>query len=325
MKRLALSLFGVVVASSAWTQQQSASNRIGTEATSLSEGSNLPVEKIGNNDLIGLTVYDEPELTRSVRVSADGDIRLPMLRRRIHAAGLYPAELEAVIATALTEENVLVDPIVTVSVMEYLSRPITVAGAVKNPITFQATGPVTLLDAISRAGGISENAGPEILVSHLKSNENDPSVVLTERIPVHSLLSIEDPAFNLKLEGGEDIRVPEAGHIFVAGNVKKPGMFTITDGSETSVLKALALSEGLDSYTGRFAYIYRADGSSGRRSEIAVEVKKILARKSPDVALYANDMLYVPNSTGMRASAKALELTLGAGLGLASILVLATR
>ena len=60
------------------------------------------------------------------------------------------------------------------------------------------------------------------------------------------------------------IRVPEAGRIFVVGDVKKPGAFYITDGSESSVLKALALSEGLDSFSSHKAYIYRTDDSSGR-------------------------------------------------------------
>jgi len=58
----------------------------------------------------------------------------------------------------------------------------------------------------------------------------------------------DDPALNLHLEGGEDIRVPEAGRVFVLGRVKKPGAFFITDGSESSVMKALALSEGLDTF-----------------------------------------------------------------------------
>ena len=62
---------------------------------------------------------------------------------------------------------------------------------------------------------------------------------------MHGLLSGEDPSLNMQLEGGEQIRVPEAGRVFVVGNVKKPGAFYITDGSESSVMKALALSEGL--------------------------------------------------------------------------------
>jgi polysaccharide export outer membrane protein len=325
MKCLTIPLLAIAVATSAWAQQQDTANRAGTGATSLNETSNLPIEKIGPNDLIGITVYDAPELTRTVRVDSDGSIRLPMVQQHIKAAGLYPAELEKTITTVLIGENVLVDPIVTVSVVEYLSRPITVTGAVKSPLTFQATGTVTLLEAITRAGGLADNAGSVILVSHPPSGPSDKSVILTERIPARDLFDTENQALNLELEGGENIRVPEAGRVFVVGNVKHPGAFQITDGSESSVLKAVALSEGLDNYSGHVAYIYRIDGSSGRRNEIPIEVKKILARKSPDVPLYANDMLYVPNSTGLRASAKALEITLGAGIGLASILVLATR
>jgi len=323
MRCLAISLLAIAVASSV-SAQQAVPDRVGAGATSISDGSNLPLEKIGPDDLIGITVYDAPELTRTVRVDADGDIRLPMVKQHIKAAGLAPTDLEKAIATVLIREDVLVDPIVTVMVAEYRSRSITVAGAVRTPVTFQATGMVTLLEAITRAGGLAENAGSEILVSHPPSSKNDQTFTLTERIPAHALLSVEDPASNLLLESGDTIRVPEAGRVFVVGNVKKPGMFTITDGSESSVLKALALSDGLDTYTGHIAYIYRLDGS-GRKNEIPIEVKKILARKSPDVPLYANDMLYVPNSLGLRASAKALEITLGASLGIAYLLLIYTR
>lgn len=324
MRCVAIWLLAIAVASSVSAQQQAAPDRMGAGVASFNDSSNLPVEKIGPYDLIGITVYDSPELTRTVQVDADGDIRLPMVQQHIKAAGLDPAELEKAISKVLIQQNVLVDPIVTVSVVEYRSRPITVAGAVRNPVTFQATGTVTLLEAITRAGGLAESAGSEILVSHPSSNTGDKSITLTERIPARALLSADDPASNEKLEGGDTIRVPEAGRFFVVGNVKHPGMFTITDGSESSVLKALAFSDGLDTYTGRIAYIYRIDGS-GRKNEIPIEVKKILARKSSDVPLYANDMLYIPNSMGLRASAKALEITLGTGLGVAGLLLLYAR
>jgi len=324
MRWMTFCLLAIAFAVPIAAQPQATSSHVGAGATSVGQASSLPVEKIGPDDLVGITVYDSPELTRAVRVDSEGDIRLPMVQRHIKAAGLYPADLEKTITTVLIAENVLVDPVVTVEVVEYRSRPITISGAVKNPMTFQATGTVTLLDAISRAGGIADNAGPEVLVSHPPSSMNEGSIALTDRISLRSLLSVEDPASNLKLEGGENIRIPEAGRIFVAGNVKKSGMFTITDGSESSVIKAVALSEGLDTYSGRIGYIYRVDGS-GRRIEIPVELKRIMARKSPDVPLYANDMLYVPSSSGLRASAKVLEVTLGAGLAIAGIVILATR
>jgi polysaccharide export outer membrane protein len=309
------------MASTALSQQSASPYRVSIGASSVSEGSNLPVEKIGKDDLIGITVYDAPELSRAVRVGSDGDIRLPMLKRHIHAAGLNPSELETAITEALTEENVLVEPVVTVSVVEYRSRPISVSGAVKSPVTFQATGTVTLLDAISRAGGLSENAGAEILVSKQLPATSDKPLMMSQRISVRGLMGGEDSTLNLQLEGGEDVRVPEAGRVFVLGRVKKPGAFYIKDGSESSVLKALALSEGLDTFPSHSAYIYRAEGGSGGRNEIPIELKKILDRKSPDVALMANDILYIPDATGARAGLKVLETTMSVGAVLGSALI----
>src|SRR6185295_18645456 len=76
--------------------------------------SNLPQQPIGPNDLLAISVYDAPELTRTIRVSAEGSIRVPMLREKIRASGLMPADLEVSVATALKSEKVLVEPIVTI-------------------------------------------------------------------------------------------------------------------------------------------------------------------------------------------------------------------
>jgi polysaccharide export outer membrane protein len=249
--------------------------------------------------LIGITVYDSPELTRTVRVNADGTIRLPMLQQHIKAAGLYPEELEKTITQALVSEQVLVDPIVTVSVVEYLSRPINVVGAVRTP--------VTLLDAITKAGGLAENAGQEILVSREQLIANGKTSGIVQRIPVRSLFDAVDPSLNLTLQGGDVVRVPEAGRFYVIGNVKAPGAYVIRDTSESSVLKALALSQGLNRYSTDTAYIYRLEGGTGGKSEIPIHLKKIMDRKSPDVPLMANDILYVPESGGRRATAAALN------------------
>src|ERR1044071_794026 len=57
-------------------------------------GTNLPIQRIGANDLVAISVYDAPELTRTVRVDAEGFVRLPMLKHRLQAVGLMPAELD---------------------------------------------------------------------------------------------------------------------------------------------------------------------------------------------------------------------------------------
>ena len=198
----------------------------------------LPEQKVGPGDLISLAVANCPELTRNFRVSHDGTLALPLLKERIRAAGKEPSEIESEVSEALTKEQILVNPVVSAAVVEYRSVPVSVMGAVKKPITFQAVGPVTLLDALTRAEGLSTDAGAEILLTR-------PHATLVQRIPVQGLIDNADPDLNVRLYGGEEIRVPAAGRVYVVGNVKKSGAFPIQDGNDTTVLKAIALSEGL--------------------------------------------------------------------------------
>src|ERR1022692_2263092 len=286
------------------------------------QGANLPAQAIGANDLIAVSVYDAPELTRTVRVSADGFVRLPMLKQRVKAQGLMPGELESAIAKALQDEQIIVDPFVTVTVAEYNSHPISVAGAVKLPLTFQATGPVTLLEAITRAGGLSPEAGAEILVTRTQPGPDGTASALVQRILVKGLIDAADPALNIVLNGGEEIRVPESGKVYVIGNVKIPGAYPVGDGTETTVLKIMALSQGLMPYAAKEAYIYRREGN-GSKNEIPIPLSKIMERKAPDTPLLANDILYVPDNKGRRMTLGALEkaMMLVGGVGAAAIYV----
>lgn len=279
---------------------------------------NLPAQKIGPNDLIAVSVYQAPELTRTVRVGSDGMVRLPMLRQKIKAEALLGSELEEAISGALRNESILVDPIVTVTMVEYHSRPISIVGAVRRPVTYQAIGPVTLLDALARAEGLMPEAGPEILVSRTQPGEDGRPTVITQRIPTKGLIDDADPALNLKLFGGEDIRVPEVGKIYVVGNVRHPGAFPVHDTNGTSVLKLLALAEGLLPYTGKQAYVYRRDPSGTERAEIEVEIGKIVDRKAPDVPLLPSDILYIPDNKGKKLAANLVDRLAGFGSSTAS-------
>jgi polysaccharide export outer membrane protein len=309
-----LLLSTIIFATAALAQPQQQVNRA---ATIPEQGANLPAQAVGPNDLIAVSVYDAPELSRTIRIGTDGLIRLPMLKQLIKAEGLFPAELETAIAKALRDEQILVDPFVTVTIAEYHSRPISVSGAVKMPLVFQAEGPVSLLEAIARAQGLSENAGSEILVSRSQPGPDGVFSTLTRRVAVRSLINDADPAVNLKLSGGEEIRVPEVAKIYVVGNVKKPGAYPVQNGSETTVLEMLALSEGLESFSNKNAFIYRRE-ANGTKNEIPVQLDKILQRKSPDVPLVANDIFYVPDNRGKRIGVKALEAIVGFGTGAAS-------
>jgi polysaccharide export outer membrane protein len=272
---------------------------------------NLPAQKIGPTDLLSISVYGAPELTRTVRVSAEGFVRLPMLKQKVEAKGLMPSDLEDKIAAALSTEEILVDPVVTVTIAEYHSRPISVAGAVKVPLTFQALGKTTLLEALTRAQGLSSEAGTEILVTRPATEPG--GVPRVERIPVKGLIDGADPELNVTLEGGEEVRVPQIGRIFVVGNVRHPGAFKIEDGFGLTVLKALAMAEGLSPYAGKQAFIYRRgdNATPGPQQEVAVELRKILDRKLPDIALTPNDIFYIPDNRSARLTMSTIDRAIG--------------
>jgi polysaccharide export outer membrane protein len=279
---------------------------------------NLPAQRIAVDDLLAISVYNEPELTRTVRVSADGSIRIPMLPNPVHAAGLLPPELEQAAAEALEKGRVLVHPEVTVTILEYSSaRTISVMGAVRHPLVFQAVGKVTLLDALARAEGVNADAGPEVLVTH------PAGTAPADRINLKKLLDGQEPALNTPLLGGEAVRVPEARKIYVLGNVKRPGAFPVRDGSENTVMKLLAMVEGVAPYARKEAYIYRQAGEGQPRVEIPVDLKKLLSRKAPDVPVYADDILYIPDATGKRIGVTTLEKVAMYGSGAAAAVIYA--
>jgi polysaccharide export outer membrane protein len=293
--------------------------------TAMAESSgagNLPTHKIGPNDLIVISVYDAPEVSCTARVGADGVVFLPLLKKGIEVAGLEPLAVEARIADTLKAEEILVDPLVRVTVAEYQSRPISVVGAVRSPLTFQAVGSVTLLEAITRAGGLAENAGPDILITRAAEDPTAPP--LTRRVSALTLIKQPDAQTNVVLEGGEEIRVPEVGKgfVYVVGNVRSPGAIPIQENAQTTVLKALAVTGGLAPYAGKQAYLIRFNDKTGVRDEIPVELRKIMDRKSADVTLVADDIFYVTDNSRRRNTLATLEkvAAFGSAVAVAAII-----
>lgn len=297
----------LMLAMAAWGQAR-------LPATPGDAGGNLPAQPVGANDLLSVTVYGAPELSRGVRVTPEGAIRVPMVKQAIDVRGLLPAEIEGRVAGALAAEQILVDPVVTVTIAEFASRPVNVVGAVRKPLVFQANGRTTLLDALTRAEGLAADAGQEILVTRPGKNG---AASFTERVAVVDLLQAAKPEANLALEGGEEIRVPEVGKVFVVGNVMKPGAYPLNDAGGLTVMKALAMAEGLSRFSMKQAYIYRP-GEGGAKQEVEVELRKIMDRKSPDVPLLAGDIFYVPDSKKSRVTATTIDRIVSFGAGTAS-------
>ena len=120
---------------------------------------------IGSGDLLGIEVFDVPELSRDVRVNETGYISLPLMPSKVRAGGLTPFQLQDKLAELLQTNGLVSTPQVSVSVKEQHSQPITVIGAVKTPMVIQALRKTTLLQALSQAGGIADDAGSTVIVT----------------------------------------------------------------------------------------------------------------------------------------------------------------
>jgi len=271
----------------------------------------LPSQKLGPLDLISISVSDCPDLTRNFRINSSGLLKLPLLKEPIVATGKDPSDIEDEVQRALIKEEILVQPVVSVAVLEYRSVPVSVTGAVKKPVTFQAVGVVKLLDALNKAEGLAPDAGAEVLVTRPNPAGNGPA--LTRRISLNGLLREADPALNIRLVGGEEIRVPPAGKVYVVGNVKKPGVYPIQDTSDNTIMTALAQCEGKLDFTSRTVYVYRREGGKADRVEIPVELAKIMGRKLQDFELQANDILYVPEDKNRKLTNSIIERIVGFG------------
>ena len=287
---------------------------------------------IGIGDLIHVDVFDVPELSRDLRVSDTGEIGLPLVPNKIAAAGLSTFQLENKIEQLLVENGLVTHPQVSVFVREQNSQPISVVGAVNHPIVYQAVRPTTLLELLALAGGISDTAGSEILITRVRPSE-DPQIkpasatngpverdqIITIRL--QDLLESGNPVYNIPVYGGDVVKVPPAGIIYVMGaGIAQPGGYVLqAHGEQITVLKAIALARGLNGYAkADSAVVMRTNPATGQKDPIPVRIKEIEKHKTSDVALFPNDILYVPDSAGKRALARGAEaaITLGTGVAL---------
>src|ERR1700737_284080 len=130
---------------------------------------------IGSGDTISIDVFDVKELSRDVRVSQTGTIGLPLIPVRLQVKGLTETQGEQKIAEVLQANGLVSHPEVSVSVKDRKSKPITVVGAVPHPMVYQAERPVTLLEVLAEAGGVSSDAGDTAIVTRPISEPADTS------------------------------------------------------------------------------------------------------------------------------------------------------
>jgi len=155
---------------------------------------------IGRGDLVGVEVFDIPELSRDLRVSQSGTIGIPLVPVRLYVAGLSEIQVQQKIAEVLEANGLVSHPQVLVSVKEKRSKPITIVGAVVHPMVYQADHAVTLVQVLAEAGGIAPDAGDTVMITRAETvseplNSNEPPEIGPE-----DTVSATNPAPTSQLE-----------------------------------------------------------------------------------------------------------------------------
>jgi polysaccharide export outer membrane protein len=281
--------------------------------------------KIGPEDTVTIQMLDVNEVPdRPVKVDKNGYIDMPLIGR-MKAAGKTTPELETEIVERL--KKYVRNPRVSVHVNEYHSSPVSVLGEVNTPGVYQLSGPKHLLEMISLAGGLRADAGTTVQITREVAEGPldlpDARLDLTGKyrsaeIDLTSLTSGKDPALNILMQPEDVVSIPKADLVYVIGNVKKAGGFMLRAKEQMTVLQALSLAEGMDNTAaGQKAKILRKAEPGAERTEIAVNVKKILSNQAPDVPLQADDILFIPNNTARSVGIRTLETAVNIGSGIA--------
>lgn len=275
---------------------------------------------IGPEDVLDIDVFNVPELTKTVRVANDGTISLALLGH-VQAAGCTTEQLRKELERRWGQ-SYLENPQVTVFVREFHAQPVSVIGAVERPSIYELRGPRTLIEILSMAGGLAKLGtapGRTIVVTRRGGFGEELQLVAgmnlvgadKVEINLQRLLYSREAGLNIDIKPFDTVSVSRADIVYVVGDVKRPGGFVLADRENLTVLQALALAEGLNGTASkRQARIIRRN-ADGSRTEIPVDLTRVLNGKSQDLELAANDVLFVPVSAGKAAARRGAEAVLG--------------
>jgi polysaccharide biosynthesis/export protein len=267
--------------------------------------------RLGVGDLVELGVYNVPELATKTRVGSNGDVYLPLIDY-VHVGGLTLEESQALIEKRYSDGGFLKDPHVTLFVDEYASQGASVLGEVTKPGVYPVLGQQRLLDLVSAAGGFTDKAGRVVTVTHRDHPEKQMTVTLA-RNPA------DNTETNIQVYPGDTIAIHRADVVYVVGEVGKPSGFLMDSGSLT-VLQAIALAGGVNR-TAKLGGAKIIRKTPQGMTETPVHLKQILEAKAPDLAMQADDILFVPTSTAKLAAGRTAEAAIQAATAISIVAV----
>jgi polysaccharide export outer membrane protein len=258
--------------------------------------------RIGPGDVLDIRIFNRPQLSRdAVRVEGSGMIRMPLVDGEIQAACKTEGELAQDIKTRYLK--FYRNPQVDVFIKEYHAREVAVIGAINEQGRYQMQRRLRLLELLTYAKGPSDKAGQTINIVRAPraglcdngANAGDESGSFIS-LRLNDTMRGEEKA-NPYVEPGDIVTLPEADQVYVVGNVYSPKTLPLKE--PLSISRAVAMAGGplRDSRTDRIRIVRRQPGAS-TASEIFVDLNAIKRKNAEDIALQANDIVEVSESTG---------------------------
>lgn len=251
----------------------------------------IPDYTIGPKDLIEVRVLEIPEMNVERRVKENGTIDLPMIGE-FSVNGLSPMQANERLSAVLTAEYVN-RANVSIVVKEFSNKPLSILGAVARPGSLNIAGRYTLLQAISAAGGLTEQAGKKIYV--IRTAENGESDVL--EIQTDDLFRSSSAKWNIPIYPSDVVNIPARTtvKVFCLGEVKAPGALEFDSDDRISLLSVIAHAGGLTDRASKRITITRR-GAQGQDVETIVDYKDLIGGRIRDPQLQADDVVIVKQS-----------------------------
>jgi len=207
--------------------------------------------ELGPGDSVSMEVYGQPDMTTIVSVSDDGTINVP-LAGRVQVAGLSSVDAGQRVERALRKGQFLVNPHVTLAIVQSRSQRVSVLGEVRQPGRYPIEPNTSVFDLLAQAGGVTEIGADVVYILRTDAG----GVVNRYLINLKGLANETSAMPTQTLQRGDSLYVPRAQQFYIYGEVTKPDMYRIEPGM--TVVQAIA----------------RAGGVTPRGSERRIDVKR---------------------------------------------------
>jgi polysaccharide export outer membrane protein len=242
---------------------------------------------VGPRDVLDVKVLEDDKISGRVTVNDDGSLAFNVIGK-VQVAGLTSTQIEAKLK-ALLEADILTKATISVQVVEFASKPISVVGAVVRPGRIGATGNTTLIQAITQAGGLAAGHGKELYVLRTARNGLSEQVA----IDIDQLMVQGKAELNIPLAPNDLVNVPidTPVAIYLLGEVMRPGKVEFRSSQTPTLLQAIAAAGGPTDRASRRVVVKRI--VNGIEQTIKLNYRDILNGKRKDEILRDNDTLYL--------------------------------